>query len=275
MQVSDLVTLHFHKNSAGKFHCPLTFKIFNENSRIVAIKTSGNVYSAEAIEQFNFKSGNWKDLLTDEAFTKEDVITIQDAGSSRQTVSKQDLEVSQTKELSHKRSINTISEGIAKKKTKIEDEIPRTNVTSGACAASFTSTVMRPVTDNMELPMTDGQLREKLYSKARKLKSKGKAIVQLHTSKGVLVFLLHCEKAPKTCYNFLLLCQSGYYNNTKFHRLIPGFMIQGGDPTATGRGGESIWKGKFDDEFHDELKHDSRGIVSMANSGPNSNASQL
>jgi len=71
------------------------------------------------------------------------------------------------------------------------------------------------------------------------------------------------------------LCASGYYNNCIFHRNIKGFIVQTGDPTGTGRGGESIWKKPFPDEFVPELKHNARGIVSFANSGPDSNGSQF
>ena len=80
---------------------------------------------------------------------------------------------------------------------------------------------------------------------------------------------------PKAAFNFLALAASGYYENTLFHRNIKGFMIQGGDPTGTGKGGESIWGGTFIDEFHNDLKHDRKGIVSMANNGPDSNGSQF
>ncbi|CAB1099398.1 unnamed protein product [Ectocarpus sp. CCAP 1310/34] len=68
---------------------------------------------------------------------------------------------------------------------------------------------------------------------------------------------------------------SGYYDGTKFHRNIKGFMVQGGDPLGTGKGGESIWGGPFPDEFHPDNKHDRRGMVSMASKGPNTNKSQF
>lgn len=75
--------------------------------------------------------------------------------------------------------------------------------------------------------------------------------------------------------NFLALCASDYYNGCIFHRNIKGFMVQTGDPTGTGKNGQSIWGKKFDDELHDDLRHSQRGIVSMANNGPNTNGSQF
>lgn len=98
--------------------------------------------------------------------------------------------------------------------------------------------------------------------------------VTLHTSQGDLKLELYCEEAPKTCENFLALCASSYYDATIFHRHIPGFMLQGGDPTGSGQGGRSIYdtpSGKFADEIVSGLSHDRAGIVSMANSGPNTN----
>ncbi|XP_049812922.1 peptidyl-prolyl cis-trans isomerase-like 3 isoform X2 [Schistocerca nitens] len=75
--------------------------------------------------------------------------------------------------------------------------------------------------------------------------------------------------------NFLALCASDYYNGCLFHRNIKGFIVQTGDPTQTGKGGNSIWGRKFEDEYKEDLKHNTRGIVSMANNGPNTNASQF
>lgn len=98
--------------------------------------------------------------------------------------------------------------------------------------------------------------------------------VTFDTSMGQIVFELYPGHAPKTCRNFINLANRGYYNSTTFHRIIPNFMIQGGDPTATGRGGVSIYGEKFEDEISD-LKHTGAGILSMANSGPNTNGSQF
>mmetsp|Transcript_8465 Transcript_8465/g.14191 ORF Transcript_8465/g.14191 Transcript_8465/m.14191 type:complete len:161 (+) Transcript_8465:84-566(+) len=99
--------------------------------------------------------------------------------------------------------------------------------------------------------------------------------VTFQTSLGDIKFEVFCDTAPKTAFNFMALCASGYYDNTKFHRNIKTFMLQGGDPTGTGKGGESIWGGAFEDEFHPENKHDRRGVLSMANKGPDTNKSQF
>mgnify|MGYP001040070896 CR=1 FL=1 len=114
----------------------------------------------------------------------------------------------------------------------------------------------------------------------------------LHTTLGDLKLEIHCDLVPRAAENFMALCASGYYNDTVFHRLIKGFMVQGGDPTGTGKGGTSIWGRKFPDEFDPTLQvcalcatlapisltleqHNARGVVSMANSGPDTNGSQF
>ncbi|XP_008334454.2 peptidyl-prolyl cis-trans isomerase-like 3 [Cynoglossus semilaevis] len=99
--------------------------------------------------------------------------------------------------------------------------------------------------------------------------------VTLHTDVGDVKIELFCERTPKTCENFLALCASEFYSGCLFHRNIKGFMVQTGDPTGTGKGGTSIWGRSFDDEFSEHLKHNVRGVVSMANNGPNTNGSQF
>jgi len=92
---------------------------------------------------------------------------------------------------------------------------------------------------------------------------------------GEITVELYWTHAPNTCRNFAELAKRGYYNNTPFHRIIPDFMIQGGDPTGTGRGGASIYGRTFRDEISKDLKHTGAGILSMANSGPDTNGSQF
>ncbi|MCL7022378.1 hypothetical protein MKW94_015237 [Papaver nudicaule] len=99
--------------------------------------------------------------------------------------------------------------------------------------------------------------------------------VTLHTNLGDIKCEIACDEVPKASENFLALCASGYYDGTTFHRNIKGFMIQGGDPTGKGNGGSSIWGKMFNDEIRETLKHNARGILSMANSGPNTNRSQF
>lgn len=97
-----------------------------------------------------------------------------------------------------------------------------------------------------------------------------KAVIE--TSKGTINVILFADKTPLTVANFANLAMKGYYDGVKFHRVIADFMIQGGDPTGTGRGGPGY---TFKDEFVKELKHDKPGILSMANAGPGTNGSQF
>lgn len=97
----------------------------------------------------------------------------------------------------------------------------------------------------------------------------------IHTTMGDIVVKLFHSECPKTVENFTVHSKNGYYDNTIFHRLIQGFMIQCGDPQGDGTGGESIWGGEFEDEFHRSLKHDRPFTLSMANAGANSNGSQF
>lgn len=100
------------------------------------------------------------------------------------------------------------------------------------------------------------------------------ADIILHTNHGDIELKLFAEEAPKTVANFIGLAKQGYYDGVIFHRIIKDFMIQGGDPTGTGMGGESIYGGSFEDEFTNTL-FNLRGALSMANAGPNTNGSQF
>lgn len=99
--------------------------------------------------------------------------------------------------------------------------------------------------------------------------------VVLETTQGVIEIKLFPETAPRTCENFTKLVEKGYYNGIIFHRVIKNFMIQGGDPTGTGRGGESIWGKPFEDEVSPDLQFNKTGILAMANAGPGTNGSQF
>ncbi|MEO6847133.1 MAG: peptidylprolyl isomerase [Chthoniobacterales bacterium] len=96
--------------------------------------------------------------------------------------------------------------------------------------------------------------------------------IVIHTSKGDIEVTLFASKVPMTAANFLNLVKNNFYGGTTFHRVIENFMVQGGDPTGTGRGGPGY---RFEDEFDPTLKHDKPGILSMANAGPGTNGSQF
>ena len=276
MSRKDLIELKFSTDANGKFHCPITFKVFNENSTIVAIRPTGNVFSYDAIERLNIKVSYWKDLLNDQPFTKKDIISLQEPHNLEKAnyinyyhikqnlkmPSEEEIEVakkSKEKHVEHKK----MAERNERKLTKHN----AAHYSTGTLAAGFTSTIMQPVTHFEPATIADEILR---YKRIKKL-----AYVRLNTSCGVLNIELYSNYVPKTCENFLKHCLSGYYNNTIFHRSIKNFIIQGGDPEGTGKGGNSIWDKPFEDEFKSNLTHKGRGILSMANSGPNTNKSQF
>ncbi|XP_026694279.2 RING-type E3 ubiquitin-protein ligase PPIL2 [Ciona intestinalis] len=296
MEAKSLIKLTFHKNADGKYHCPVVFKVFNKNTHIVAIATTGNVFSHDAIDQLNIKPKNWKELLTDDKFTREDIITIQDPTKldkfnlqtfyhlkHNQKLPDDDLkaradpkyymkttnaETSQTLQqlYSEYKGDELLREKAAAPKAKI-DKFNMSNRSTGHVSASFTSTARAPEVEHVTVARDEDEVRYEFVKK--------KGYVRLTTNVGEINLELHCDITPKTCENFIKLCKKGYYDGTVFHRLIRNFMIQGGDPSGNGRGGESAWGEPFKDEFRFNLSHSERGILSMANSGPDTNKSQF
>ncbi|XP_063531302.1 RING-type E3 ubiquitin-protein ligase PPIL2 [Cydia strobilella] len=291
--VKSLIKLNFFKNAQDDYHCPVLFKNFTKNSHIVAIRATGNVFSYEAVEQLNIKGKNWKDLVNDTPFVRADIITIQDPSHlGKFNIStfhhvKNNLRVETEEEIAlrkdpHARlkSVSAETKDILNelerdykapevKETKkdVADKFNAAHYSTGMVAASFTSTAMAPETVHEAAIIAADDVK---YDRAKK-----KGYVRLITNYGPLNLELYCDVVPKACDNFIKLCNNGYYNGTKFHRSIRNFMIQGGDPTGTGLGGESIWKKPFEDEIRPNLSHTGRGVLAMANSGPNSNGSQF
>ncbi|WCJ31417.1 Peptidyl-prolyl cis-trans isomerase CYP65 [Euphorbia peplus] len=364
LKQEDLIPLTFHKNSEGEYHCPVLNKVFTEFTHIVAVKTSGNVFCYEAVKELNIKTKNWKELLTDEPFSRDDLITIQNpnaldtkvtlefdhvkkglklddeelnsdptnnmnvsgdikqmlkelgtekgretalrggggskaqneraaaladilaarsrikedpkSGSNGESKPQQGFSVvdaasaavhgrsgAAAKAASSDKTAARIALHMAGDRAPVNAKMVKSRYTTGAASRSFTSTSFDPVTRN-----------EYEYIKVEK-NPKKKGYVQLHTTHGDLNIELHCDMTPRACENFLTLCEQGYYNGVAFHRSIRNFMIQGGDPTGTGKGGESIWGKPFKDELNSKLVHSGRGVVSMANSGPHTNGSQF
>ena len=126
--------------------------------------------------------------------------------------------------------------------------------------------------EKKEKPITK---TEDIVKELMNISGNEKLVATFKTNEGDFEIELFATKTPKTVENFVGLATTGKYDNLIFHRVIPQFMIQGGDPTGTGRGGESFWGGKFEDEFDTSLHHDKAGILSMANAGPGTNGSQF
>jgi len=294
ISVKDLVVLHFSKDSDGKFRCPVTYRVFTETSVIVAIRTTGNVYSMEAVEELNLKRNYLKDLLDETPFQRKDIISLQDPNDIEkfnmekfyhvQFDTKTKAEIAEEKKLMSTPMyyINKVSgearsvldklksmevDSEQKEVEKVADKINAAHYSQGKMAAGFTSTAFDPVTENRAEVLEDNVVR---YSRVTK-----NGYVQIVTNYGPLNLELYCKHAPKACENFIVHCKNGYYNNTRFHRLVPEFILQGGDPTGTGKGGESIFGKPFEDEITGTYKHDKRGVLSMANKGTNTNKSQF
>ncbi|CCL98304.1 uncharacterized protein FIBRA_00298 [Fibroporia radiculosa] len=275
---SDLITLNYSRKPSGEIHDPISFKPFSEHSHIVAIATTGNVFLAESV-----KGG--RDLVADAKFRKDDIITLQNPHAMPSAVIPRKIVEKATdkaKPTGSKATDTNLDASGSKAKAVPWNISP---YSTGLPGASLTSTSIDPQTKTSQLVWDEEELMFDDFANPPKGKGKEKdvgkrrAYVRVVTtlSGGSLNLELYCEKAPKTCYNFLQLAKAGKYNNCLFHRLVPEFMIQTGDPTGTGAGGESCWGTPFRDEhdMRNAAKHDSRGVIAMANKGPATNGSQF
>jgi len=311
----ELIKLHIAKNDDGEFVDPVTFKVFTNNTHIVTLRNTGNVFAWDTVERLNIKAKNWCDLVSDDEFSRKDLITLQDP----QNIESRNL--SAYKHLKDgngvpgkepEENVNTSALGSAAKILKAKEAVAKARAerekaanpnrsnstaisrasanngntrtgsqvgkplaynaaqhTTGKAAASFTSTGLTPHTGAERAVVSD----EDYMLKPKRVKITG--YIRMQTNHGDLNIELYPEYAPKAVWNFIQLAKKGYYSGLVFHRNIRNFMIQGGDPTGTGRGGSSIWGKNFNDEFDGPLTHDSRGILAMANKGKNTNSSQF
>ncbi|KAI9827737.1 MAG: Peptidyl-prolyl cis-trans isomerase cyp8 [Thelocarpon impressellum] len=313
---AELIALHFARNEEGEYVDPVTYKVLTDNTHLVALRPTGNVFAWDTVERLNVKAKMWRDLVSDVEFSRQDVITLQDP----QDVAARDLSrfkyiqdgastLSPEEERARAGGVNVEALGSAGKvlrakeaveKARRERQDPNRNPalgangavvrkavqtqeshssrsvpynaaqhTTGKAAASFTSTGLTPHTSGERALLTD----EEYMLRPRRVKTKGYARIQ--TSLGDVNVELQTEHAPRAVWNFVQLAKRGYYKGVAFHRNIRNFMIQGGDPTGTGKGGTSVWGRNFNDEFDGPLTHDARGVVSMANKGKNTNSSQF
>lgn len=301
LEAKSLIKLNFSKNinddsgtsENNRFQCPALFRQFTKNSHIIAIATTGNVFSFEAIDQLNIRTKNWKDLVNDVPFTRKDMIVIQDPSvlekfnistfhhiQKRLRVETEDEKAerkdptarlnkmsNETKDILNELESTYKAVEVVEQKEAKPDKFNAAHYSTGKVGASFTSTAIAPSYISEAAIVQEDLIR---YERVKK-----KGYVRLQTSHGPLNLELFCDSITKTCESFMKHCANGYYDGVKFHRSIRNFMVQGGDPTGTGMGGTSIWNEKFEDEFKPNLTHSGRGILSMANSGPNTNGSQL
>lgn len=335
LALRELIKLNFARNSdaaetddahrnrvegQGDFVDPVTYKVFTDNTHIVAIRhgQEANVFAWETVERLNVKAKMWRDLVNDKAFGRSDIITLQDPqnvesrnlstfqhlAEGNSVLSKEQLEERQRGSVNVD-ALGRVGERVLRAKEAVEKarreraqglsgksrsegtEVRGTGVsrppaiverkvaynaaqfTTGRAAASFTSTGLTPETSGERAVLSD----EEYMLKPKRVKIKGYA--RIETNFGSLHLELQTETAPRAVWNFVQLAKKGYYNGVSFHRNIRNFMIQGGDPTGTGKGGSSIWGRNFADEFDGPLTHDARGMVSMANKGKNTNSSQF
>lgn len=320
LKSSELIKLNFSKNDEGEYVDPVTYKVFTDNTHLVALRNTGNVFAFDTIERLNIKAKNWHDLINDTEFKRSDIITLQDPqnlesrnlsqfkyiqegistateeqeaersvgiseknlGSAakilkaKEAVAKaraqreQDAIKGKDSSLSNQSSLRSAN-GAAAGTSKAAKPVPynAAQYTSGQAAASFTSTGLTPSTSTERAIMSD----EEYMLKPKRVKTKG--YMRMSTNMGSMNIEVYPEHAPKAVWNFIQLAKRGYYKNVAFHRNIKNFMIQGGDPTGTGRGGQSCWGKTFTDEFEGPLVHDGRGVISMANKGKDTNTSQF
>ena len=228
MELGDLLKLNFHKKEGiekegeeeNEYICPITFKPFSSHSHIVAIKTSGEVYSFEAIKNFNYASNNMNCLMSGIPFTKKDVLTLQNPNQytlSSNLKTQQENEQKKRKEsekestTENNNSIQISNNNSISKKVKKEEIKSKINYS----APSFTSSSFQAKSNSHKKPVEAKQIDKK-------------TLCRMYTNMGVLNLLIHSDLVPVTAENFLTHAENGYYNSIKFHRLIKGFCIQGG-----------------------------------------------
>ncbi|CAE8719029.1 unnamed protein product [Polarella glacialis] len=297
LEVSELVPLHFHKNAQGQLHCPVTMKVLGNNTPVCANMSSGHVYSTETVLELNKKTKNWCVVVPQDLVLQGRhvcvcagpmklvgwqspsfrLLPIQLGSDAEATAAAEKADPEGTaldkvsaKKAAAERKERADQDAEAYKNRKLNDRYSGNEV-----SASFTSTSENLRTENTMRKLTEEEELQDLYDTVRKNKAKG--YVRFITTGGMLNIELHTDIVPRTTDNFLRLCERNYYDNTIFHRLIKNFMLQGGDPTGTGKGGQSGFEGgrAFKDEYDSRLMHQGPGVVSMANNGKNTNRSQF
>eukprot|EP01060_Flectonema_neradi_P023264 TRINITY_DN31474_c0_g1_i1.p1 TRINITY_DN31474_c0_g1~~TRINITY_DN31474_c0_g1_i1.p1 ORF type:complete len:501 (+),score=96.65 TRINITY_DN31474_c0_g1_i1:55-1503(+) len=262
LSITQLYDLKLQKGESGNYECPITQKEFNDSSHVVANRKSGFAYSHDAVKEMIIKANSWIDLVDGTPLTRDDLITLQDPAHIKNAAEKVTPKVSKQKKEKKEKRKRPEPEPIQKQPmwTSHPDGVPDHGGLTCSAAPSGQSKRKSDVLDKVLEASQQQNLSAEL---------------KLVTTLGPLTLELYCKNAPRTVYNFVKLSNSSYYNSTIFHRVIKGFMVQGGDPSGTGSGGRSFFGRDFPDEIiGNKLRH-TRGAISMANSGANSNGSQF
>lgn len=268
---SSLIRLTYAHSPSGQLQCPITLKAFTDVSHVVANRKTGQVYSLEGLERLNGPDGQYRDLFTEESFGRADLVTLQDPAQLEGRNMAVFLHVQEAQraagalktERAHDvgnvrrdgttGTILTSLQGIHPLALSLPSEGGK-----GASPPTPTTSVTSAITRKAPL----GDEETAMFSAIR---HQGKAT--LRTNLGDLHVEVYCSKVPRTAYNFLQLARRGFYAGVAFHRLVPGFVVQGGDPSGTGAGGASCFSEglPFANEFAPGLSHNARGVLSMAN----------
>ncbi|KAL0930767.1 uncharacterized protein CTRU02_213502 [Colletotrichum truncatum] len=246
---------------------------------IITLQDPQNVASRD-LSQFKFLKDGEDAVLTkeQEEERKEGNVNINALGRmgdkvlrAKQAVEKARKERDEGGDVNRTSAVVKPGSTVQRKSMIVDKKVPSNAAvyTTGKAAASFTSTGLTPETSGERALLSD----EEFMLKPKRVKIKGYA--RIETNLGDLNIELYPEFAPRAVWNFTRLAQKGYYRGVTFHRNIKNFMVQGGDPSGTGKGGTSIWGKNFQDEFDGPLTHNARGILSMANKGKNTNSSQF
>lgn len=265
---TDLMKLTVSVNGEGKIIDPVSFKEMSKYHTAVVVRPSKRVYLEDTIKELG-KSG--RDPVSDEAFTKGDVLRLRNCADEEAGGGGGGGDGDGTVVRTGEKTAILADSATDSKPT---DRTGQT--TTHHVAASLTSTTYVPTT---HVTVEETGLVDRLTPKMPELKNPVYALLTINCQgqRGQINLELYPYNAPLTVYNFVKLAQTGYYDGTVFHRNIKHFMIQGGDPSGTGSGGESIFGKTFRDECgtFNPHTHDSRGVLSMANRGKGTNSSQF
>lgn len=302
-----IFSLNDHPSKTSIYRCPFLYTPLDSSKKVIVVATTGRVYSAEAIERLNLARRHMRDLVDGTPFSLSDLIVLYDpaihftlpSAATPTTICTTALApppISARRQLPTFTAVQSLPQlchqsTLAKELRLYKSQLPSVSVSrlpsaehrpppmkKPRCMSPPPLTDQSPHQHNPMIPSLYHKRRAEderkaVYKRIRKGR-KGKGYVRVVTNIGHLNIELHCDKVPTTCDNFLTLAERKYYDGLIWHRVVPGYIAQTGDPTGTGDNGDSAWGGFVKDEIRTSLNHDAPGVVSMANSGRDTNRSQ-